>query len=171
MRRREHEPWQLLFCEAHLLETVLGLSLSDDAEVRHDALAVLLLLSQTQPRARALLAEQTTLELLARLAASHFSYARHMQLGLTLQLLDTLLLGPTATSGQEAAAAALREHAEQAHRGPSGAARSALLVLLQPLLLKILLQWGVDTKPGVRWWSEAYGAAERLLSWTAAVQT
>ena len=146
----EEEGAFAVLCEPSLLETVLGLAFSEDEETRHDALKVLLQLCQTQPAARKVLASQPTLELLCRLAASHFTYDREMQLGLTLQLLNILLLN------QEADVVMPPSKAE-------------LGKWLQPLLLKIHLKWGVEVVSKRGWKFEAREAAQRLLSWTAEV--
>ena len=146
----EEEGAFAVLCEPSLLETVLGLAFSEDEETRHDALKVLLQLCQTQPAARKVLASQPTLELLCRLAASHFTYDREMQLGLTLQLLNTLLLNQEADVVMPPCKAELGKW-------------------LQPLLLKIHLKWGVEVVSKRGWKFEAREAAQRLLSWTAEV--
>ena len=71
-----------------------------------------------------------------------------MQLGLALQLIDVLLV---------------------ANRGEAAGSHDKERALLQPLLLRAMLMWGVEPRQGVRWWTEAHRAAERLLSWSAAV--
>ena len=112
------------------METVLGLAYSDDDEVRHDALAVLVQLASSQPAARTLLSRPATLEGLGRLAGAHFGAKREMPLGLALQLLDLLLLGPDGADGADDAVNAFtRPHQE------------ALRKQLQPLLLKVMLDW------------------------------
>ena len=150
-------------CDEYLLETLLGLAFSSDAEVRHDTLLVLSRLVAV-PRARAFLGTPNSAAGLCAIAASNMTLAATAStsqpfamrpLDLSLQLLDGLLCGASAVTLAANGSAAQWQNVRR---------------LLQPLALSLFQRWELSDNScqpaGMT--RAAHEAAARLLSWSAA---